>query len=436
MKASILLAAFSLAIIPIQAQTNTDLSLSLLGKLQRAQYDSCQTMFDTVVSNQINADMMKQIWESMPRYLGEYQSHGDIRTEKKDSMESVFVRCNFAKNKMDLQLTYNRRQKIVGIFFLPPKNTASYNYPEYYKAHKLYESKITLQSGKYALPAVLCIPNNVKNPPVAVLLAGSGPNDKDETIGPNKPLKDLALGLASNGIASIRYDKRTLTYGKELATSTDLGLREEVIDDAVSAVTLIRKNPLTKDSRIYIIGHSLGAMSAPLVASKTKADGIVMMAGNARPLEDLIVEQYRYLYGADREKGEDDPEVKKIAGKAAVVKDAKALKAAMPEELPLNLPSSYWQSLTSYKQVEAAQKLKQPILVLQGERDYQVTMTDFELWKKALADKPKNTFISYPALNHLFLKGEGKSMPSEYETQGNVEEKVITDISGWIKAQQ
>lgn len=433
MKALLLLPAFFLSITVIQAQTNTDLSLSLIGRLQRAQYDSCQAMFDTIVSNKINAGMMQQIWESMPRYMGEYQSYGEIRTEKRDSTEIVFVRCQFAKTKMDLQLTYNRQQKIIGIFFLPPKNTTAYNYPEYSKSNKFYESKITLKSGKYELPAVLCIPNNVKNPPVAVLLAGSGPNDKDESIGPNKPLKDIAVGLASNGIASIRYDKRTLTYGKEMAALTDLGIKEEVIDDAVSAAAMVRKNPLMKDSKIYIVGHSLGAMCAPLVASKSKADGIVMLAGNARPLEDLIVEQYRYLYGANRDKGEDDPEVKKMAAKAAVVKDAKALKAAKAEELPLNLPAPYWQSLAKYQQVETAEKLKQPILVLQGERDYQVTMTDFDLWKKALGNQAKNTFISYPGLNHLFLKGEGKSMPSEYETQGNVEEKVVADISEWIR---
>lgn len=429
MKVFLLLASFFLSLITLQSQTTTELSVSLIGKLQRAQYDSCQTMFDTVVSNKINADMMRQIWESMPRYMGEYQSYSDIRTEKKDSMEIVWVRCAFVKTKMDLQLTFNKHQKIAGIFFLPPKNTASYNSPEYSKPHKFYESKVVMKSGKYELPAVLCIPNNVKNPPVAILLAGSGPNDKDESVGPNKPLKDIALGLASNGIASIRYDKRTLTYGKDMAAQTDFGIKEEVIDDALSAVEMIRKNPLTKDSKIYIIGHSLGAMCAPLVASKAKINGIVMMAGNARPLEDLIVEQYQYLSG-----GEDNTEVKKMAEKAALIKNAKALKAAKPEELPLNLPSPYWQSLASYKQVEVAKKLKQPILLLQGERDYQVTMTDFELWKKALADHTKNTFISYPSLNHLFLKGEGKSLPAEYDQQGNVEENVITDMSAWIKA--
>ena len=429
--------ALFLNVCAMQAQTNTDRSLSLISKLQRAEYDSCQAMFDTVVSNQVNAGMMKQIWESMPRYIGAYQSYGEIRNTKTDTTETVVVRCNFEKTKMDLQLVYNQHQKIIGIFFLPPKNTSTYNPPEYYKSHKLYESKVTLQSGKYALPGVLCIPNSVKHPPVAILLAGSGPNDKDETIGPNKLLKDLALGLGSNGIASFRYDKRTLAYGKEMAAQADMGIREEVIEDALSAVKIIRKNPLTKDSKIYIIGHSLGAMCAPLVAAKAKADGVVMMAGNARPLEDLLPEQFAYLFSADSLLDDTEKnELVKLTAQVITVKTPKALKTAKPGDLPLGLPSAYWQSLVDYKQIDVAKKLKQPVLVLQGERDYQVTMTDFNLWKQALGDQPKNTFISYPALNHLFMKGEGRSMPSEYEQQNNAEEKVITDISEWIKAKQ
>jgi dienelactone hydrolase len=417
----------------LASQTATELSISLIGKLQRAQYDSCQTMFDTVVSNKINADMMKQIWENMPKYIGEYQSYGEISTAKEDSTEIVTVTCAFVKTKMDLRLAYNKQQKIIGIFFLPPKNKLAYNAPEYSKPHQFYESKVTLKTGKYELPAVLCIPNTVKNPPVVILLAGSGPNDKDETIGPNKLLKDIASGLASNGIASIRYDKRTLVYGKELVGKPDLGINEEVIEDAISAVNMIRKNPLFKDSKIYIIGHSLGAMCAPLVASKAKVNGIVMMAANARPLEDLIVEQYEYLAGTEKSE-ETDQIITNMKKKALVVKDPKALKSATPDQLPLNLPSFYWQSLTAYKQVDVAKKLKQPILVLQGERDYQVTMTDFNLWKSNLSANPKNTFISYPALNHLFMKGEGKSMPLEYEKQGSVEEKTVVDIAEWIKA--
>ena len=74
------------------------------------------------------------------------------------------------------------------------------------------------------------------------------------------------------------------------------------------------------------------------------------------------------------------------------------------------------------------------MLILQGERDYQVTMEDFAGWKKALESRKDVTFISYPKLNHLFMEGEGKSIPAEYSTPGNVAVAVIDDIVKWIKA--
>lgn len=419
----------------VKSQSNQELSVSLIQKMQRSQYDSCQVMFDSSVSSEINPEMLRRIWESIPRYLGEFQSYSDIRTQQKDSLEMVSVRCAFVKTKLDLQLSYNAAHKIVGIFFVPPKNTSTYNYPEYYTAGKFYESKVTLKSEEYNLPAVMCIPNNVKNPPVVVLVAGSGPNDKDETIGPNKILKDIAVGLASNGIASIRYDKRTLTYASQMAKNSEgLGINEEVIEDAVNAAKLMKKNPDTKNSKLFIIGHSLGAMCAPLIASKCKPNGIILLAGNARPLEDLILEQYTYLLSVDSMQEEQKKFIDDLKAGIKMVKDPKGLKTAKPEQLPLGLPSSYWQSLNAYKQVDVAKKLKQPILVLQGERDYQVTMTDYALWKEKLGADAKNTFISYPGLNHLFMKGEGKSLPAEYEQQGNMDGKVITDMIDWIKS--
>lgn len=425
---------FSFSTAALQSQTNTDLSISLIQKLQRSAYDSCQVMFDSSVSSEINPEMLRKIWESIPRYLGEFQSYSDIHTQQKDSVEIVSVRCAFVKTKLDLQISYNAAHKIVGLFFAPPKNTSTYNYPEYYTSGKFYESKVTLKSGEYNLPAVISIPNNVKNPPVVVLLAGSGPNDKDETIGPNKILKDIAVGLASNGIASIRYDKRTLAYASQMAKDPKgLGINEEVIEDAINAAKLMKKNPDTKNSKLFIIGHSLGAMCAPLIASKCKPNGIILLAGNARPLEDVVLEQYMYLLSADSMQEEQKSVIDDLKADIKRVKDPQLLKTAKPEQLPLDLPSSYWQSLNTYKQVDVAKKLKQPILVLQGERDYQVTMTDYALWKEKLGANPKNTFISYPGLNHLFMKGEGKSLPAEYEKQGNIDGKVITDMIDWIK---
>ena len=415
----------------VSAQTNEELAVSFIKKLERQQFDSCFTMFDTIMANKFNAGMLESMWGSIPKYMGEYKGYSTVESTKKDSINVVAVRCEFAKTKMDLQFSFSEAKKIIGMFFVPPKSKTAYVTPEYAQQNKYYETKIAVKTGTMSLPGALCVPNNIKNPPVIILLAGSGPNDKDETLGPNKALKDLAVGLASNGIATYRYDKRTLVYGKDMK---DVDLNSEVIEDALSAAAILKKNPDFKNSKVYIVGHSLGAMCAPLIASKSKQiNGIVLLAGNARPLEDVVLEQYNYIYGLDSIDASEKKEILDYTAKMKTVKDAKLLKLAKAEDLPLNLESHYWQSLVKYNQVQVAKKIKQPILVLQGERDYQVTMTDFNLWKDNLSTNPKNQFISYPNLNHLFINGAGKSTPSEYEKQGNVEEKVILDIAAWVK---
>jgi uncharacterized protein len=82
----------------------------------------------------------------------------------------------------------------------------------------------------------------------------------------------------------------------------------------------------------------------------------------------------------------------------------------------------------------AAAQVKQPMLVLQGERDYQVTMEEFSRWKSALADRTDVSFHSYAILNHLFVAGTGKSVPAEYNTAGHVSEAIVRDIATWIMA--
>lgn len=413
------------------AQTNEELAVSFINKLERQKFDSCFAMFDTAMANKFNAGMLEKMWGSIPKYMGEYKGYSTVESSKKDSMDIVAVRCEFEKTKMDLQFSFTKAKKITGMFFVPPKSKTAYVTPEYAQQNKYYETKIAVKTGTMSLPGALCVPNNTKNPSVVILLAGSGPNDKDETIGPNKALKDLAIGLASNGIATYRYDKRTLVYGKNMK---EVDLNSEVIEDAIAAAAMLKKNPDFKNSKVYVVGHSLGAMSAPLVASKSKQiNGIVLLAGNARPLEDVVLEQYIYLYGLDSLDVEEKKEILDYTTKMKTLKDPKLLKLAKAEDLPLNIDSHYWQSLVKYNQLQVAKKLKQPILVLQGERDYQVTMSDFNLWKQNLKENTKNQFISYPSLNHLFMKGEGKSSPDEYEKQNNVDEKVIRDIADWIR---
>ncbi len=145
--------------------------------------------------------------------------------------------------------------------------------------------------------------------PAVVLVHGSGPQDRDETIGPNKPFRDLAWGLATYGIAVLRYEKRTRVYGQKLQQDkkllTSFTVYEETVDDAVSAVALLSQTPGIRPDRIFVLGHSQGGMTIPRVAQKDKqAAGFIIMAGLTRPLEDAILKQNRYLLSISGLSGE------------------------------------------------------------------------------------------------------------------------------------
>lgn len=293
--------------------------------------------------------------------------------------------------------------------------------------------------GEFDLPGTLTTPGGDGPWPAVVLVHGSGPNDRDETIGPNKPFRDLALGLAGEGIAVLTYDKRTLARPSDLPA--DLTVAEEVVDDAVAAVELLRTDrTVAIPDQVFLLGHSLGGMLAPRIAVESSGvAGLVLMAAPARPLEELILEQTRYLAERDGTvTTEEESALAEVAAQVEAVRDP-TLGADTPPADLLGAPASYWLDLRDYRPTEMAAGLALdiPILVLQGERDYQVTMTDFALWQEALAEGEDVEFRSFPGLNHLMMPGEGEglSVPEDYEVAGHVEPEVVDAIAAFIRGE-
>jgi hypothetical protein len=283
------------------------------------------------------------------------------------------------------------------------------------------------------LPGTLTLPAGKGPFPVVVLVQGSGPHDRDETIGPNKVFADLAGGLAAKGVATLRYDKRTAVHPEALVK--DFTVDDEVINDAVAAVDLAARSEGVDHKRIFLLGHSLGGFLAPRIAQRTKGlAGIIVMAGSTLPLGEKIVEQLTYIANLDGTIDAD--EQKQIdEAKVAAKRIAELSKGgeAKPGETYMGAPASYWKDLGSYDAAATAAKLTLPILVLQGERDYQVTKTgDYAGWQKALGKKKSVKLVLYPKLTHLFIAGEGPSTPAEYEKPGHVDEQVVADIASWI----
>jgi fermentation-respiration switch protein FrsA (DUF1100 family) len=162
--------------------------------------------------------------------------------------------------------------------------------------------------------------------------------------------------------------------------------------------------------------------------------GFISLAGSTRPLEDLVLEQTKYIVSLDGKLTDDEQEkVRELERQVAKVKSPDLSRDTSNGELLLGAAASYWLDLRGYQPTEEAKQLRKPMLILQGKRDYQVTMEDFANWKKALELRQDVQFISYPKLNHLFIAGEGKSTPDEYLQPGNVALSVVDDIAKWVE---
>jgi dienelactone hydrolase len=422
--------------VPPGKQAVADSAQKLIQNLISKNYPAVVASFSPEIVAALPADKLQETWEQLQAQVGSLQSITGVRTENNQQHVIVYVGCQFEKQSLDLRLSFNPLQQVDGINFIPTQVTYDYQAPDYVNQASFTETEVTVGSGPWALPGTLSVPAGEGPFPAVVLVQGSGPSDRDETIGPNKPFRDLAWGLASHGVAVLRYEKRTKEYPNEVtAILNQFTTKQETTDDALAAVSLLRQTKNIDSKHIFVLGHSLGGMLAPRIGqSDPGIAGLIVLAGPTRPLVDLMVEQYSYLLSLGQI---DQAQLEAIKQQAAQVNALTAATAnSSRESLLLGAPDAYWLDLKGYNPAVLAAGLPQPMLILQGGRDYQVTaQDDYPGWQKELQSKTNATFKLYPDLNHLFITGEGKSKPSEYEQAGHVSGSVVSDIAAWINKQ-
>ena len=389
--------------------------------------------FTEELKAEVTPEVLKSGWEAAAPLAGPFVRVSGVRAEPlDDNLLNVTAVAEFENMRFNLSLVLNAEGLLAGIWLMPAPAEQEAEAPA-----GIVEEDVVVGAGTaYELGGTLTLP-------AVVLVHGSGPQDRDETALAYKPFRDLAWGLAQQGIAVLRYDKRTYVYGAASAPGgpAAITVKEETVEDAVAAANLLKADPRIDPSRVFIVGHSLGGMLAPRIdAEGGDFAGLVLLGGSPRALWDIIYDQNQaalaMMDDADPAKAQNLALVEAEYAKArriAEMTDDEAM-----AETVFGLPAYYFKEMDSFDLNAYFAALDKPVLVLQGEDDFQVYADkDFAMYRDLLGAHPGASFKLYPGLNHFFVdySGPGEGTMAEYNIPGQVDPAVISDIAAWILLQ-
>lgn len=389
------------------------------------------------VRKKLDPQTLAAVWAAKKGGGGAFVKIESAALKPADGGEAVVVRVGLTNGTIDVSVVYPfGKPEAIGLQIQGAK-TAPFVSASYVDEKKFETRDVSIGSGEAALPGVLTVPKGTGSYPIVVLVHGSGGGDRDESIGPSKAFRDIAEGLATNGVATLRWDKRTHDPKYVAALKIDIldfTVKEEYLDDVGAALKLAASSKNVDPTRIFLLGHSQGGWLAPwLLKLHPEVKGGILLGASARHMADVFVPQVEYILTTDDGKLSDDDKagLEELRKQVVVAKDPKTPRDAPMSAFPMGIgPAKYWQSLIGYDAVATAKSISQPLLVLQGGRDYQVTeKDDYALWKSALGSKKGAELQLFPKLNHAFYAGEGMATPAEYElTIAHVDEPVIKAI--------
>ncbi|WP_227994848.1 alpha/beta fold hydrolase [Oceanobacillus sp. CFH 90083] len=407
----------------------------VLEQLQNEEYQQItEQYFSDVLLEKYPPDELRLSWEANRGSAFEKINNLEVNADE----EKTFVsgELTFDDATVEISMEWNEEEELESLHIERPFEALAL--PD-----SAMEEDIIIEAEEgYPLDGKLTLPSGEEGPyPAVVLVHGSGPSDMDAAVYSYKPFQDIAYGLAEKGIAVLRYDKRTYTHAEKMAEELGaaISVKEETIDDAVAAAEFLQNDERIQADQVYIIGQSLGGMLAPRIDDEAKTAGIISLAGSPRSLWEIMYDQQIDLLSenlSDETKAgvmEQAEEFKELAESFQDMSEEEAMEYNLA-----GMSGYYFQEMDQYDIGQIALDSNKPILLLQGEADFQVTMEkDFAKWEDIFANEPQATLKTYPDLNHMFIlsQGENKGTVAEYNIPGHVDEQVIIDISNWIHEQ-
>ncbi|HDR7471252.1 prolyl oligopeptidase family serine peptidase [Bacillus toyonensis] len=411
-------------------------TLSFIRYMDTEDYKSAIDLTSRSLQKVISEEWLKSYWKELPAQLqaGSFKEIGEVTPKETNSVHTnVEIKLVFEQFTVPLLIKLDPSGKIddfqLSMSFSPVAERPSYSKPE-----SFVDKEVVVGSGAFPLPGTLSVPKGKGPFPAVILVQGSGATDQDETAFALKPFRDLAEGLASKGIAVLRYNKRTYEHGLKTQSSPFYTVDKETTDDALLVTHFLKNESLIDKNQIYILGHSQGGMMLPKMIEKDQNQniaGAIVMGGPARTIQDVVLDQFEYLFSIGAMKPD---EYKFYKSQFELLNDPNFSSQNPPKGFYLG-SAVFWDSIRKVKAAEMSKEQKTPLLIIQGERDYQVqSKIEIPLWKEQLKERDNVDYRLYPKLNHFFTEGDGElSKPDEYYSPANIPEYVINDIATWVQ---
>jgi len=427
------------AVVPTKGTDYAAQGASIVQKLAAGQYGAVEASFDAQMAKDLPEAQLSAQWKELLAQAGPLlKVKTTTVTPELGGYYVVVMTCVFQSAlEDDTLVTFDKADRIAGLYFGPqPTEVANeWTPPRYAAVDRFHEVPVTVEDGPWHLPGTVTLPNGSGPFPAVVLVPGSPPLDQDATVGPNKIFKDLGWGLATRGIAVVRYTKRTHQFGAGLGGGpiSSFTLQEELSDDALAAVSLLAGRNDVDHRQTYLLGHSLGGVAVPQIAtSGPKVAGIVLMGA---PSGDLLTVLLKRVEDGASAGGEEGKEASRMVPVLRKLRDGGFAPGEIVDLFGQRNPVGYWVKLRNYQAGAVTAKLKLPIMIMVAGHDAEVPPDDFESWKVALAGHKNASLKFYPGLFHLFLPSTATQKgdtPADWTRPSHVTPEVVDDVASWI----